>query len=202
MAQNPVIPLFPTFIYVKKLTQNRTHWFKNLKADCQEVFQKDKDGQAWSQKNYPGGFTTFGSLNQLHRLTGSFAMLARRLTAHLKIYLKYLGLEIQPHQLYLSRMWLNVNFKAGYHSWHHHPLSVISGVFYVEAPPLSGSLVLHDPRWPYFMNRPTDPQGNRYVIKPRPGLLVMFESYIPHHVEAHGASNPRISIAFNWDWKA
>jgi hypothetical protein len=34
-------------------------------------------------------------------------------------------------------------------------------------------------------------------IKPEPGLMVLFPSYLPHMVYVHQGKRPRISIAFN-----
>jgi hypothetical protein len=62
---------------------------------------------------------------------------------------------------------------------------LLSAVYYVSAPDDSGDLVLHD-----------DPA--RIVIRPRPGLAVLFPPDVPHEVEPNLSDSTRLSIAFNF----
>ena len=43
--------------------------------------------------------------------------------------------------------------------------------------------------------------GQRIVIRPVPGLLVLFPSWLYHFVHPSTADTPRISIAFNAQWR-
>ena len=84
--------------------------------------------------------------------------------------------------------------------------SIVSGVFYVSVPPAgAGDLILEDPRGRL------PPFGQRLVVRPRPGLLVLFPPWMVHMVSATcdtapggGAGTPRIAISFNvvGDWSA
>ena len=38
---------------------------------------------------------------------------------------------------------------------------------------------------------------SRTYVRPRPGLMVLFPSYVPHMVFPHEGASERISIAFN-----
>ena len=49
-------------------------------------------------------------------------------------------------QLAMTEMWANVTPTGGRHRRHHHGTAYFSGVYYVDAGPDSGGLVLHDPR--------------------------------------------------------
>jgi uncharacterized protein (TIGR02466 family) len=66
-----------------------------------------------------------------------------------------------------------------------------------------GELVLHDPRMPTIaMHAPylrfRNAGGERQVkVKPAPGLLVMFPSWLAHEVEPWDGEGMRISIAIN-----
>jgi len=35
------------------------------------------------------------------------------------------------------------------------------------------------------------------TLRPEPGMMILFPSYVPHMVYAHRGRQPRISIAFN-----
>lgn len=61
----------------------------------------------------------------------------------------------------------------------------LSAVYYVNAPPESGRLILHD-----------DPAT--ILITPEPGLLVLFPPDVPHEVERNAGTSTRLSIAFNF----
>ncbi len=99
--------------------------------------------------------------------------------------------------------WANVNGPGGFNQVHTHPGATWSGTYYVDPgdPPgdLPGSTPLHffDPcqgRANTFLP-PLAPSS--YLVRPEPGLMVLFPSYLPHMVFPHRGSRPRISIAFN-----
>jgi uncharacterized protein (TIGR02466 family) len=103
-----------------------------------------------------------------------------------------------------AKAWANVSRYGNYHRSHNHPSAAWSGVYYVDpgldAPehPLSGLLELPDPR-PYanMINTPGDPFGQKALIKPEAGLMVLFPSWFPHFVHPYYAEGTRISVAFN-----
>lgn len=103
-----------------------------------------------------------------------------------------------------AKAWANINRFGDYHRSHNHPDAIWSGVYYVDpgldAPdkPLSGLLELPDPR-PYanMVSAPGDPFGQKILIKPQSGLMVVFPSWYYHFVHPYYAEGTRISIAFN-----
>jgi uncharacterized protein (TIGR02466 family) len=96
--------------------------------------------------------------------------------------------------------WANVNLAGDFNNIHVHPASTWSGTYYVDAgDPTDGAAPLHlcDPcaaRTITFL--PAVVQGSVY-IHPKPGLMVLFPSYVPHMVLPHEGAGTRISIAFN-----
>jgi uncharacterized protein (TIGR02466 family) len=83
------------------------------------------------------------------------------------------------------------------HSGHIHPHSVISGTVYVDTPPGASALKLEDPRLPLMMAAP--PRGDTFVtVDPRPGLLLMWESWLRHEVLPGTGKGERLSISFNF----
>lgn len=106
-------------------------------------------------------------------------------------------------------MWANISPAGASNQMHAHPSSLWSAVFYIDdgGDPDSGELVLLDPRFP--MNRMTASDvalGERPAegaplsqvhLKPEPGKLVIFPSWLMHAVRPHSGPGERISIAMN-----
>jgi uncharacterized protein (TIGR02466 family) len=92
------------------------------------------------------------------------------------------------------------------HSLHLHPLSVISGTYYVRVPKGSQGLKFEDPRLSRYMGAPprlaAAAERNRaWVVMPAaPGGLLLFESWLRHEVVANAASSERVSVSFNYGW--
>ena len=96
-------------------------------------------------------------------------------------------------------MWASVHDSCMSHLAHTHPNTTVSGVYYVSVPPGSGDLIFEDPRGAL------PPFGNRHIVKPRAGQVVLFPSWLVHAVAPScglAADNPRISLSFNviGDW--
>jgi Flp pilus assembly protein TadD len=99
------------------------------------------------------------------------------------------------------RAWAVVYPRGGWQKPHIHDTGWLSGVYYVSAPKASG----HDPRGGLLVlgkfenGQPgTDPPpwGVR-DIRPLPGRLVLFPSYIPHSTIPTNSSDQRICLAFD-----
>ena len=93
---------------------------------------------------------------------------------------------------------------GGGHTGHIHPHAVLSGTIYVEVPDGASALKLEDPRLPMMMARPgvraDAPEAERpfVYLAPRPGTILMWESWLRHEVPANAARSERISISFNY----
>ena len=104
----------------------------------------------------------------------------------------------------LDSLWVNLLRPGGHHSAHIHPHSILSGTFYVEVPPGSGEIRFEDPRLPMMMASPMRredaPEDLRPFLSlaPRPGLLLMWESWLRHEVMPGNARAERLSISFNF----
>ncbi len=100
--------------------------------------------------------------------------------------------------------WANLLRKGNYNTVHNHPESAWSGVYYVDAGavdvtnPLSGVLELLDPR-PFveMVTTPGSPFGRPVRIDAENGLMVVFPSWLYHHVHVYTGAIDRIAIAFN-----
>jgi len=100
--------------------------------------------------------------------------------------------------------WANIARQGNYHRVHNHPGCCWSGVYYVDAghpapdQPLSGVLDLIDPRpFTEMVTTPGEPYGQKLIVRPEAGLMVLFPSWLYHFVNPYMGEGERISIAFN-----
>ena len=113
-------------------------------------------------------------------------------------------LKLPPRQIEVEHAWINI-FEPGAQENHHsHDGSLLSCSYYVEAPEDCGCIVFPDPigaRRSYreFTRTSGQEMLNRreIAVEPRPGMLVMFESWMPHYIQCNKSDQVRISIAIN-----
>jgi len=169
-----------------------------IKRTSLKLRQIDEAGIEWCRKNYVHGYTSYGSLDQLHLQFSVFAELKKLLDREARKFAKAVGLRFETGSLELSAIWVNVMPKNCYHAFHAHPLSVVSGTYYVSAARGSSPLRIEDPRAPLFMASP--PRSIQYDLKPKNGDVILFESWLKHEVPPHQSSEDRVSVSFNYDW--
>ena len=79
--------LFPTLVYRGRLKQAGWQTFNNrLLQECRQLRLDDAGGRRWSAKNYPGGYTSYNSVNRMHQVSPTFAELERRLRRHVRSF--------------------------------------------------------------------------------------------------------------------
>jgi uncharacterized protein (TIGR02466 family) len=198
---------FPTLVYAAKL--QRSDWRKfnhQLLRECAQLRHDDESGQRWSKKNYPGGYTSYNSVARMHEVSPTFAALQKKLNRHVNAYVKSLELDMQGRDLAMTDCWVNIMPAQVVHSWHLHPLSTISGTYYVQTPRGSSGLKLEDPRLERFMAAPPRklncrPENRPWILIPAEvGNVVLFESWLRHEVPPNSSSKDRVSISFNYNW--
>ncbi|NJD06620.1 MAG: hypothetical protein FIA97_09000 [Methylococcaceae bacterium] len=99
--------------------------------------------------------------------------------------------------------WINVLGRGGLNTPHDHPAWVWSGCYYVKVPegenPLSGSIEFFDTRT-NVRTLTVDAAAcfaSKFVMKPKPGMLLMFPSYLRHWVYPNDSDEERVTVAFN-----
>jgi uncharacterized protein (TIGR02466 family) len=120
------------------------------------------------------------------------------------------GQPIKP--AWTVQAWANVNGPGDGNICHYHPGSFWSGTYYVadggcaDDPSLGGEFEMLDPRGPgpgmyapalKFAGTDGMAAGAGETIRPRPGLLFIFPSWLMHQVRPYRGTGLRISIAFN-----
>ena len=191
--------LFASQIYQAKIMKSKTDLLE-LSREIYKIRDIDLVGQKWSKKNYVIGYTSYGSMDQLQQFSSSFSDLNQMLKPHLKTFLKSLGFKISVNQLQLNSMWTNIMSQGSHHSFHIHPLSVISGTFYVQVTKGSAAIQFEDPRHGLMMASPPR-DGVFHSLVPTAGDVVLFESWMRHQVPAQTVKQDRISVSFNYDWR-
>ncbi|MES2905088.1 MAG: TIGR02466 family protein [Pseudomonadota bacterium] len=194
MRQLFATPLYEAMLDEPALLEELAHSIRSLAAD-------DRAGIGWSRDHGYKGYTSYASLDDLPRRDPAFGDLKRMVTRHAAAFAKELSWDVKPK---LDSLWVNVLKSGGHHSGHIHPHSILSGTLYVEAPPGSGAIRFEDPRLPMMMAAPqrrTDaPEHLRpfVTVDPRPGLLLLWESFLRHEVLPGIPKAERLSISFNF----
>lgn len=195
--------LFTTQVYQKKITFD----LEDLKLEIQQIRSADAAGLRWSKLNYKNGYTSYGSWDQLHKMSSTFESLQKKIDLHVEAFLKKLELDVSVKALRMDSCWVNVMQANTTHTAHIHPQAVISGTFYVDVPVKASAIKFEDPRLGFFMNSPppktsAQKQNQRFfALQPVAGEIVLFESWLRHEVPLHTGKRPRISVSFNYGWK-
>jgi uncharacterized protein (TIGR02466 family) len=167
-----------------------------LAHSIRTLAQDDSAGRRWSKEHRYAGYTSYASLNDLPRRDPALGDLARLLTRHATTFAQECGFDLRRTPK-LDSMWVNLLKAGGHHSGHIHPHSLISGTFYVEVPSGAGAIRFEDPRLPLMMAAP--PRADNFIaIGPRPGLLLMWESWLRHEVLSGTGRGDRLSVSFNF----
>ena len=186
--------LFVTRLYEAEI-RNET-LLSDLARSIRVLATDDEAGRRWSKEHRYAGYTSYASLNDLPKRDPAFGDLAKLLTRHAAKFAGECAFEL-ARKPRLDSLWANLLKSGGHHSGHIHPHSIISGTFYVEVPNGSGDIRFEDPRLPLMMAAP--PRADTFVtVQPRPGLLLMWESWLRHEVLPGPGKGERLSISFNF----
>jgi uncharacterized protein (TIGR02466 family) len=203
----PTRAWFPTYIYCEPLQKSGLTKFNvDLADECRRLREFDAAGRRWSAKNYPGGYTSYASMNELHRFSSTFAELEKKLTRHVRAFARHLEMDLRDRSVQLTDLWVNIMPETAAHSLHLHPLSFISGTYYVVTPAGCPGLKFEDPRLSKFMAAPPKIAKARRENQPHitypaeAGNVILFESWLRHEVPANRVAAERISVSFNYNW--
>ncbi|MGI9426631.1 MAG: TIGR02466 family protein [Hyphomicrobiaceae bacterium] len=197
--------VFVTKIYRGSLKGRANHDLNaELLRAIETVAAEDHAGQAWSEDKGYKGYTSYASLTDLTWRMPEFADLETMITEHVKLFAKELDLDLRGRALGLDSLWINVLAPGGVHSGHIHPHSAISGTYYVQIPDGASAIRFEDPRLAMMMAAPPRREKarleNRNFIsqQPKPGTLLLWESWLRHEVPMNTADDDRISVSFNY----
>ncbi|HEU4956189.1 MAG TPA: TIGR02466 family protein [Sphingomicrobium sp.] len=188
--------LYEAMIEDEDLLGELAHSIRSLADD-------DEAGRRWSRQKGYKGYTSYASLNDLPKRDPAFAELQRELVRHAATFAQELAFDL-GRKPKLDSLWVNLLKAGGHHSGHIHPHSILSGTLYVEVPKGSGTIRFEDPRLPMMMAAPVRREDASeelrpfVAVQPRPGLLLLWESWLRHDVLPGTAKDDRLSISFNF----
>jgi len=112
--------------------------------------------------------------------------------------------NLKNFQVKITSCWSIINQKFASNAGHIHANSLISSAYYIGAEKNCGKIVFDDPRPAATIKKgPYRSIGNwnqgNITIEPEAGLLVMFPSYLVHHVQPNMSEKERIIFSFNLD---
>lgn len=195
----PVRSCFPTLVYDAPL--GAPALVRRLLEEAGRIRKADDAGRAWCRRHYPSGFTSYASLNRLHRIFSTFMELEARLEGHVAAFARRLDWDLGRGRLAMTDCWVNVMPRGAAHGLHLHPLSVVSGTLYLRTPAGSPGLRVEDPRLDRLMAAPPRRRDRPHLVLPvRAGRVLLFESWLRHEVPPNLGAGERVSVSFNYQW--
>ena len=167
---------------------------------------KDMVKLANGRTNYHGGFTTyFDSPNVIETVRG-VAELKQAIYGVATNFGRELKFEANYDKCSIH-LWGSVYNKGGYHPPHNHPRSVFSGTFYASIADDMSPLIIMNPTAPFRGHEPAfRPQdataftAESMVVKPKANQMLMWPSWLYHHVPEMTVKGPRVAFSFNVDF--
>lgn len=192
----PAQDYFATRIYREDLTDTfkLNHELESVAMDLSEV---DRAGIKWCEAHSYPGYTSFASIDDLHRQSKEFGRLEKIIQRHAKAFAKDLDWELRGLKPVCDTLWVNVMPEGGSHTSHIHRNAVISGTYYVATPEGAGPIVFEDPRIGLMMAAPPG-HPTQVSQTPKSGTLLLWESWLRHEVPLNRAAGNRISVSFNY----
>lgn len=193
--------LFVTRLYEAEIGDDAL--LSDLAHSIRSLAEDDAAGRRWSKERRYPGYTSYASLSDLPKRDPAFADLARLLTRHASEFADDCAFDLSRKPR-LDSLWVNLLRGSGQHSAHIHPHSIISGTLYVEVPKGSGAIRLEDPRLSMMMAAPTrrpdaaEELQSFVTVEPRPGLLLLWESWLRHEILPGSGRGERLSVSFNF----
>lgn len=193
--------LFVTQLYEAQVGDEQL--LEDLAHSIRSLAQDDEAGRRWSEEHRYSGYTSYASLNDLPRRDPAMQDVSKLLTKHAASFSNDCAFDL-ARKPKLDSIWVNLLRGSGHHSAHIHPHSIVSGTLYVQVPKGSGAIRFEDPRLPLMMAAPTrrpdapDELQPFITVEPRPGLLLLWESWLRHEVLPGTGRGERLSISFNF----
>ncbi|HUS25405.1 MAG TPA: TIGR02466 family protein [Candidatus Binatia bacterium] len=192
---------FPTQVYAAPVGgRGIAALNRELLKECHALELRDAEGRRWSEAAYAGGYTSYASLDQVHRMSSTFIALRERLDAHARAYARTLRWGLRGRRLAMTDCWVNVMRRGAAHGAHLHPQAVISGTYYVRTPRGCAGLTFEDPRLPFMLGAPPRRDAAHLTLPARAGQVILFESWLRHGVAPSRTAGERVSISFNYHW--
>lgn len=188
-VKQEILELFPTPLWVVDIPAAEAVAFNaHLKAEIEKIIAPRPQVPSGSNWQTPQDLHTRPAF-------ADFTMLVEKVARSVAQ-----NLQVEQYPLMITGCWANINPPGSYHPTHNHPNNYLSGVYYVAVPETGSHILFQDPR-PGLILPPTAKLGrvtaNAAISQTQPGRMVIFPSWLRHHVPSNEGTTERISIAFN-----
>ena len=154
-------------------------------------------------KEYVNGKTTYFLKKYPNQYTQNLQPFYDFIFKNSMEYLKVMEVNTNEYNVRLNSLWFSEMHKNGSHELHSHGTQDdISGNFYIHLEEGSSNIKFyrHDFLYNNFVNIKVEKYNSHnsivWNIPPEKGMLLMWQSNIPHSVEQNN-SNSRITLSFN-----
>ena len=185
---------FSTPIWVSKIDNH-----ENLNIDMLSYITdlKNKDSKGIVKSNFNGWHSK--NFNLKDNIPAKFIT---SIGKNIKAAMNDMDWDLTSQFIKITNMWSIINEEGSFNQKHHHSNSDISAAYYVSAHDECGDIVFYDPRPARVYKNPIAKSPNKLnatinSIKPEPGMLVLFPSYLEHSVNPNLSNKKRIVISFN-----
>ncbi len=114
------------------------------------------------------------------------------------------GYQMQGRGTFFTEMWGQEHGKTSSMPEHVHAGVQMVGFYFLETPPGSSRIQIHDPRpakamisLPEAQSNQVSMASNTVSIKPAPGMLFFANGWLPHSLSRHTADAPMLLVHFN-----
>jgi uncharacterized protein (TIGR02466 family) len=181
--------------------------FADVKLDLPiEDMAQDILSLAVDTENYDGGYTTFFNRQNIEHIRG-YKQLMEAIYGVVLAYTREMKYEVNADKCSIHA-WASVMRKGGFHGVHNHPRSQFSGTFYIKCDETTSPIVFHNPTEPFRMHDPLVGRPEDFTpftsptmsVQPKENTMMIWPSWVNHHVEKMHVGGPRIAISFNVDF--
>jgi uncharacterized protein (TIGR02466 family) len=121
-----------------------------------------------------------------------------------KILKQKYGIKFDKKEQPDVEYWISVNRRGHRVNYHDHLGSKISGVFYLTTPKGGQNIVFcresqKVTEWFYPLSEQNQYNHNSFEVNVKPGMLLLFPSYLKHYVNESQTDEPRVNIGFNFN---
>jgi uncharacterized protein (TIGR02466 family) len=185
---------FSTPIWVSKIDNH-----ENINEEMSRYITdlQNKDPQGVIKSNFKGWHSKDFKLKE-----DEPAKFISNISKNINTALNDMSWDLTSQFVKITNMWSIINEGGALNQKHHHSNSDISAAYYVSAYENCGDIVFYDPRHARVYKSPVAKSPNTLnatinSVKPVPGLLVLFPSYLEHSVNPNLSNKKRIVISFN-----
>lgn len=139
------------------------------------------------------------------KILDKYIDLKKSIQEHIDCYV-YNHLKIDTrYTFHITNSWVNKHTRDDFANKHFHTHSLISGIYYLQAPKDSGKPVFYNSSTNIMLSNMFDFEltesnyinNSRYTIDIKDGDIIIFPSHLQHSVEKSQTNELRYSLAFN-----